>query len=163
MPSLKQIIARDRRFAAIHEAGHVIMARHLGALVASAWLEKTGHSDVLFQRQWIGHTSCHFNKPLSRRKKIMFAVAGAVAEKCWERIPFDETVDDWYEPNVMSESDWAGTGCTAGNPSSELWGVIDHVFSLFDPETGRLWPELIKEARNLIVKTRKWEGGSGSS
>jgi hypothetical protein len=150
---LKRIMARDRRLAAIHEAGHVTMARHLGALFAVAWLEKaagTADSDVRFEKLWTGHTNYYFHKTPSRRKIAMFAVAGAVAEHCWQRISFDDALDSWDEPEVMSESDWAGTGCTPGEPSSNLLRIIEHTFSLFDSETGILWPALIKEARWLM-------------
>jgi hypothetical protein len=89
----------------------------------------------------------------------MVAVAGAVAEHCWNHITFDDGRDSWYEPNVMSESDWAGTGCTPGEPSSDLLRVIEHTFSLFNPDTGILWPDLIKEARKLITEATDIFGG----
>jgi hypothetical protein len=59
----------------------------------------------------------------------------------------------------MSESDWAGTGCTPGEPSSDLLRVIEHTFSLFNPDTGILWPDLIKEARKLITEATDIFGG----
>jgi hypothetical protein len=153
----KRIMARDRRLAAIHEAGHVIMARHLD-VPAVAWLEKTptgtADSDVLFQKIWIGHTTYSFNKTLTRRKKVMLAVAGSVAEQCWQRFSFADTLDHWEDPDAMSESDWAGTGCTPGEPSSNLLRIIEDTFSLFNSGTGILWSALIREARSLITNAR---------
>ena len=150
MLSLKRIMARDRRLAAIHEAGHVTSARHLGVLVTSAWLEKNSDSDPLSEKQWTGHSAVSFGP--SRRTNTMVAVAGAAAEQCWQRQPFEG--DAWYDPDFMSASDWAITGCTPGEPSLELFEVVEDMFSLFEPRTGRLWPELIKEARSLMVRAR---------
>jgi hypothetical protein len=109
MLSLKRIIAMDRRKAAIHEAGHVVLARHLGELGAYARLERTFAPDVACEKQWAGHTEFNLNKLCSRRAKIMIAVAGAVAEYCWKRWDFEE--DSWYDPNVMSPTDWALARC----------------------------------------------------
>jgi len=158
MLPLKRTMARDRRRAAIHEAGHVTMARHLGARVAFARLEKTfagtPEHNLPEHNLWIGHTRFYFDKILSGRKKAMIAVAGTVSEHCWERCSFEYVFDIWDDPDVMSPSDWAGTGCTPGELPPRLLGIIEHTFSLFNPETGILWPELIKEARRLIIKDR---------
>src|SRR5262245_12197464 len=127
MPSLKRIVARDRRLAAIHEAGHVTLARHLDAQVACAWLENNYRSDPLSEKQWIGHCHFKFDKSPSRKTKTlvaMVAVAGAVAEQCWQREPFFFP-EAWYDPHIMSESDWDCTTCTPGNPSLELFRIIE--------------------------------------
>jgi hypothetical protein len=39
----KRIAARDRRTAAVHEARHIIVARHCGCQIASAWIVPTDH------------------------------------------------------------------------------------------------------------------------
>jgi WD domain, G-beta repeat len=103
--------------------------------------------------------SSSLNAPaVTRRKKVMFAVAGSVAEHCWQRFSFADTLDHWGEPDAMSESDWAGAGCTPGEPSSNLLRIIEHTFSLFNPGTGILWPALIRETRSLITKLGASEG-----
>jgi hypothetical protein len=51
----KRIFIRDRRMAAIHEAGHVIMGRHIGLAVTTAWLENT-MSLGADEKLWTGHT-----------------------------------------------------------------------------------------------------------
>jgi hypothetical protein len=135
------------------------MAHHVGLTDVFAWLEEIqdpGNHDKL----WIGHTKylspSILKKKISHRKITMFAVAGAVAECCWQHETFDETLDFdmWYEPEVMSESDWASCDCEPGNPSSQLLNIIKKVFSLFDREAGELWPSVVIEARRLIVNSR---------
>jgi len=82
----------------------------------------------------------------------MFAVAGAVAECCWDREEFDDVM--WLDPDAMSESDWAGCGCEPGEPSSKILNIIEDVFSLFNREAGELWPAVAIEARSLIKNSR---------
>lgn len=74
----KRIAARDRRLAAIHEAGHILMARHLGAWFAFGHLTKNEpeglDGGILDQKLWIGQTTYYFHKPASRAKLRL----------CWE-------------------------------------------------------------------------------
>jgi len=151
----KRLSARDRRHAAIHEAGHVTMARHVGLNAVSAWLEEIrdpGKHDKL----WIGHTEylppSFLNKKISRKKIVMYAVAGAVAECCWNREAFDEDV--WSDPDAMSASDWISCGCEPSVPSPKILNIIEDVFSLFSREAGELWPAVAIEARSLIRNSR---------
>jgi hypothetical protein len=77
-----RIAARDRRMVAIHEAGHVTVARHVGWVGVSAWLEKTPDPGIC-EKLWIGHTRylspSIINKKIYNKNIDMFAVAGAVA------------------------------------------------------------------------------------
>jgi hypothetical protein len=154
--SLRRIEARDRRMAAIHEAGHVTMARNVGLDILAAWLEKTPDPGV-YDKLWIGHTRPYLKKKMSREKLAMFAVAGAVAECCWHRDSFDEMLDNdaWYDAAAMSDSDWACCRCEPGNPTPRLLKIIKTVFSLFDRQAGKLWPDLLVEARRLIEHSRE--------
>ena len=155
MLSRKRISARDRRLAAVHEAGHVIMARHVGMAATSAWLEELPGSG-LYEKLWVGHTrymSPTNLKTISQKTLAMFAVAGAVAECCWKRDSFDE--DTWYDFDSMSATDWAGCGCEPGDPTDQTLDTIKVVFSLFDREVGKLWPTLSFEARRLILDSRE--------
>src|ERR1019366_2958565 len=152
----------ERRRAAIHEAGHVVMARHIGLTNVSAWLEEMPDSaDDIYEKLWIGHTtylkSGIIGKKLSDKKLAMFAVAGAVSECCWQRNSYDETLDydTWYDADTMSESDWGGCRCEPGDPSPQLLSTIEAVFLLFDRETGKLWPALLSESLRLIVTSRR--------
>jgi hypothetical protein len=157
--NLRRLEARDRRMAAIHEAGHLTMARHVGLQAASASLERIPDASisVLESKFWIGKTrylpSEIIGRKLSDRKRVMFAVAGAVAERCWIAEGFDE--DLWYDPDSMSASDWAGSGCQPGDPTPKLFKAIQATFSLFDRQTGRLWPDVRQEARRLIEGSRR--------
>jgi len=160
----RRLEARDRRLAAIHEAGHVTMGRHIGLSRISAWLEKTPNPEP-WDKVWIGHTRFlegrlsktvrpRLSKGFFQREYAMFAVAGAVAERCWQHCDFEDALELWDDPDSMSESDWAECCCQPGYPTRELINVINEVFSLFDRKTGKLWPALLAEARELIVDSR---------
>jgi len=157
--SRKRLSAWDRRLAAIHEAGHVTMARYVGLIVTSAWLEETREGGI-YEKFWIGHTSYMLpfisKKRISRKKMSMFAVAGTVAERCWHREAFD--YDLWFDAYAMSDSDWAGCDCEPGDPPPQLLEIIKTVFSLFDREAGELWPAVVIEARSLIKDSRDAAG-----
>ena len=75
----------------------------------------------------------------------MIAVAGAIAEACWQDRMIWDVADewDWYDPDVMSESDLRSAGCPVGEPSQALFTAIDKVGELLRPDDGRLWLELI--------------------
>jgi hypothetical protein len=151
-----RIEARDRRLAAVHEAGHVAMAKHIGLSAPSAQLRRVPNADFLLEKRWVGSTSYlppHLlGKDLSELEWIMLAVSGAVAEFCWERREFDEW--DWCDPDTMSASDWALSGCKPGVPTERFMEVTEKVFGLIDRDTGVLWPPLLKEARRLVEESR---------
>jgi hypothetical protein len=151
----KRLSARDRRLAAVHEAGHFTMGHHVGLHAISAWLEEI-RLPKDYDKLWIGHTRYLLpptsKRKLSHRKIVMFAVSGAIAECCWRREAFDE--DMWFDPDAMSASDWAGCGCEPGEPSSKILNIIEYVFSLIDRESGELWPAVAIQARLLIDNSR---------
>ena len=159
---LKQtrIVARDRRMAAIHEAGHVTIGRHIGLIGISARLEKVQKPDVLFDKAWIGQTQyidpSLLHRTIPSKRMAMFAVAGAVAECCWRGNSFHDL--NWDDPDAMSASDWAGCGCEPGNPTRQFFRTIEVASFLLDRETGALWPTLLSEARRLIVESRETRG-----
>jgi len=49
----RRTLARDRRPAAIHEAGHVVVARQLGIEISSAWIAPND-GGLPDERTWIG-------------------------------------------------------------------------------------------------------------
>jgi hypothetical protein len=51
--SPRRISARDRRRAAVHEAGHLVMARHLGIVNLGAEIHKIQPRDI-YEKEWIG-------------------------------------------------------------------------------------------------------------
>lgn len=157
--------AIDRRMAAIHEAGHVVIARHLGIVAPSASIFPTGTRNE-WEKQWVGKASFYRYviigkrkqrvEPAPERAQQMLGVAGAVAEFCWqgESARDIEETECWHDPDVMSGTDWEGTGCAPGEPTRQLFRAIDRVFSLFDRETGKLFPHVTREARRLIEESR---------
>jgi hypothetical protein len=92
-----------------------------GALLAKTEDGGDSMSDIgLDIRMSITSNSEPKNAPLA-----MFAVAGAVAEICWQHVAFDESLDDdiWYVENAMSRSGWAGCDCSAGRPTRQLYPI----------------------------------------
>ena len=142
----------DRRQAAVHEAGHIVVGKLLG--LGST----TGYIFLNFapepgEKLWLG--KCHYDARkllrLSRLKRRMFAVAGAVAETWWGGEVPDP--DFWFEPEMMSPSDWAGTGCEPGFPDNSCCKAIRAAADLLSPD-GQGWRDLCLTARALLVNSR---------
>jgi hypothetical protein len=87
-----------------------------------------------------------------RHSWIMIKVAGAVAEECWDGKTFETSKMEWA--NMMSESDCQGV-CLFENPDQPAIEAAKEVFGLLKKRDGPLWPQLVEEARKLIVKSRR--------
>jgi hypothetical protein len=157
-----RLIAYDRRMAAIHESGHLVIGQMLG-FPGRAHIQRYNEPG---EKTWIGSTTTlpritirrgetRVRAP-SKTQKQMIAVAGAIAEECWlSSISGELEIDiDWWDPDAMSETDWSLSGCPIGEPSNRLFTAADKVAALLRPDGGRLWPTLILSARNLIVASR---------
>lgn len=145
--------AADRRYAAVHEAGHVVVARYLGLFGVQAEIRKIAPQDYT-EKEWVGSTRC-LMQGVDPSTRIMVAVAGAVAEACWRNEIFDElyiTLED--SPEQMSQSDWEMSGCSVGEVSEEFWDAAERVFELLNRDTGKLWNVLLRETRSLIERAR---------
>lgn len=148
-----RIAVMDRRNVAMHEAGHLIIGRFLDMPVTHSWIfpvRNPGPDD----RTWGGSTryclaTLQGKSAVERR---MFAVAGSVAEVCWHRDGVD--FEFWQDELAMSPTDWEMSGCVPGDVDNNLEQAIDRVGTLFDAETGRLWPELCRLAHHLITIPR---------
>ena len=144
--------ARDRRLAAVHEAGHVVIAR-MFSIKADAYIRPVlGNVDVLYESMWIGQTLYNRRDLRSRREHAMFGVAGAVAKLCWR----GEFIDDesiWYEPEMMSESDWESTGCVPGEPDENCLEAISAVAAVLERGASH-WDDLVSVARDLIISSQ---------
>jgi len=84
----------------------------------------------------------------------MVAVAGAVAEKCWDnQFESEITFDDWsfdiWDGNWMSGSDWRLSGHEPGWATPKLVRACEAVYDLLVPG-GLLWPQLLTASRALI-------------
>jgi hypothetical protein len=106
-----QISAWDRRNAAIHEAGHIVMARRLGLSDTCGVIFHLDDDAPLLDKTWGGRTALVFMTRLTSVERQMVAVAGAVAELCWRRELVD--LDYWEEPIACRTP----TGCS---PSARL-------------------------------------------
>jgi hypothetical protein len=143
------------------------VARHLGILGIGAEIRKIQSRDFTgyewggsfnFLEQEVllvaGSPATVKSRRAPKYKLRLMAVAGAVAEACWRGESFDDMYDDWYEPSVMSETDWDHAGCAPGEPSKQLWDAVEQVFRLLNRSDGKLWKNLVREARHLIACCR---------
>jgi len=149
-----RISAFDRRKAAIHEAGHVVVADHLNrnnfVQSASARIFRNPTSDPRSEKTWLGQArhSPDFLSPFELR---MVACAGAAAEFIWSGS--DPEPDDWWDPESMSPSDWRLAECQPGEPDELCCEAIEELAKLLARD-GRLWREVTHEARYLIEDER---------
>jgi hypothetical protein len=146
----KRILARERRSAAIHEAGHVVIARTLGFELLSAWIVPHDGEEP-DDRTWIGRVQIGRPHEASEYDRRMLGVAGAVAEHLWH----GGWIEDYSPDEGMSESDWhlAGWSDPDDEPDDVFLDAIEDVGRLFTRDgAGR--QELIAEARRLIVASR---------
>ncbi|WP_426437794.1 hypothetical protein [Bradyrhizobium genosp. P] len=161
----ERTLARDRRLAAVHEAGHAAMAGHVGFRVVDVHIKPSGHSPLdLCNKSWVGRITLDQNGCSNRalaKKWRWVALAGAVAEHAWkynERVGYDEVED----PAFMSLSDWHMAGSTPAALTGELLDDLDSVCDLLGRE-GRLWPHLLLISRQLITAaSRPSDSGEAS-
>jgi hypothetical protein len=106
----KRILAHDRRQAAVHEAGHVAVARRLGLRISSAWIVLNEGEAAADELTWSG--------PRPDRKRVR---SGSTVSPHGRRcrggcgISVARRLDRRLLPRrqyVMSESDWHLAGCS---------------------------------------------------
>ncbi|EBU7498354.1 hypothetical protein DK058_26140, partial [Salmonella enterica subsp. enterica serovar Typhi] len=117
--TINRINARDRRKAAIHEAGHMVVASALG-YYPRGWIFENEHvSDPLDQKMWGGRTTIRGLVDLDDRKLI--GVAGFVAETIWDCVE-DVDLGDMlaWDQNMMSSSDWQMCGAEPGECKEDI-------------------------------------------
>jgi hypothetical protein len=144
-----RVIARDRRLAAVHEAGHVVVAARFGLHPDAAWIRRAESPPE--QRAWIGRVKFADLGLLSALERRMLGCAGAMAELLWQRE--DIHPDYWIEADRMSESDWDLADCEPGEPDDICIEAIEELECLLS-EDGPLWSDLLRQARQLIVEAR---------
>jgi hypothetical protein len=158
MMSAARIEALDRRKSAVHEAGHEVIARHVGAGCINAWIHPTetnGVADPLLERTWNGHCRVLLSTTTAESRR-MIAVAGAVAERVcgvWGDAPNAYSLIECFEwsEDTMSPADWKMAGVEPGKPDDAFMQAVEDVIDLLD---GPLKPELYATARELIVDAR---------
>lgn len=154
-----RIEARDRRTAAVHEAGHLVMARHFHVvsdedaadLFSRARIWRSATMDSLSEKTWIGQCRGLGLRSLSQTQRRMFGIAGYVAETMWRDEWFDDDMDMTLSGyDCLSDTDKRACG-PLGEP---LERAARRVGKLFDRDTGKLWPDVLRVARQLIVASR---------
>ena len=153
--NLRRIDARDRRLAAIHEAGHHVIARYHGMDEVESWIERVGDPTV-YNNAWVGRTRWLRPSDESSRRDAMIALAGMVAENQWRGINDPDRIGDIYDllddPDCMSETDWCTAGMDHGARLTET--QMQDIESVIDLLSGPLWSKLLRQARRLITESR---------
>jgi hypothetical protein len=144
----KRIAARDRRSAAVHEAGHLVVARQYGLKIHSAWIVPNETKDPRQERTWDGQVQITTTSAPEIVRR-MVGVAGAVAEHLWR----GRWIEDYSPEGNMSESDWHLAGCNPDEPDDAFMHAVEEVGQLFERD-GLGWQELIAESRRLIIAGR---------
>lgn len=146
-----RIKAYDRRAAAIHEAGHALMAVHLG-YVADAWVYPNDSGNPLESKTWVGHVCLH-GGPNNRSHSRLIALAGMAAETIWKNGHHEDYAHSYgwedylLDGDAMSFSDWRLADCSPGYPDDDLHEVTAEVGALFMSD---LWPTLTDMSRILM-------------
>jgi len=102
-------------------------------------------------------------KRLSAYKQMMIAVAGHVAECCWERSTCaaeqdwpESFLDNLWDPDGMSATDWEMALHEPGCPTKKLARACEAVERLLSSKD-ILWADLVGASRRLIVEARNPE------
>jgi hypothetical protein len=152
VPIGARILARDRRTAAVHEAGHLVIARMLRIRFSSAWIMPVDDASPPEESSWTGRVQLiRIPKRLGKFRRRMLGVAGRVAELSWRHERVDH--DLWSWPEMMSESDWHIAECAPGEPDRACCLAILRVADLLKRD-GQLWSSLVETSRVLIVESR---------
>jgi hypothetical protein len=153
---VRRIQARGRRMAAIHEAGHVIVAREHGA-EAYAYIVRRVDGDPRTDKVWAGQ--CRFRcSATGRHGQRLISLAGFAAEMVWRGLDaegFDIMMSD---PVAMSATDWQRAGVsdlTALSDVDDLARAYDDVLQILHDN----WPDVLVQARALIEDAKANDGG----
>jgi len=146
---LKRLGARDRRRAALHEAGHaLVFLRLTGASITARIYPR---SELwIGEKFWGGHVETY--RPLIGRNARLFGLPGVVGEYV-DRL--DECDDDLMRDmlEAVSSSDWAAIGATVDQARSGQVVLHDELVELVELFSN---PEFAADharwARLLIVK-----------
>jgi hypothetical protein len=148
----KRFEAQERRLTAMHEAGHLVVAWHLGIEQSTAEMWREGGS-AFGEGIWHGRFDCHTDQRLPQAQRLKIVLAGVIAENVWQ------SVDDPCEIDLttISTADWAWSGLGPGGDLSKSYALWHAVVIVTDwlRRGGLLWPHLIWEARRLIEDARE--------
>jgi hypothetical protein len=142
---LNRIRARERRLAAVREAGHIVIARRMGLEIVSAWIAPEAGT-----RTWIGQIQIKGVREVDELSRRMVGVAGSVAEHLW----LGGWIQDYSPEGLMSECDWHLAGCVRDKPDDKLMEAAGAVARVLAHGASG-WRALIAETRRLIVSSRR--------
>jgi hypothetical protein len=59
----------------------------------------------------------------------------------------------WFEPDIMSKTDWERIECAPGGPDEYCFEAIAAVTAVLEPGASQ-WNNLVRAARKLIVSSK---------
>lgn len=143
----QRIFARDRRRAAIHEAGHLVVARWAGVQIVSAWIIPNDNP-APGEKTYAGRVQIAQIGGIAPHRRRMIGVAGAVAEHLGAGLWIENFS---LEDSSVSESDWSLAGCEAGQADEAIARAIYSVGRMLRLD-GPVWPQVLREGRRLVVE-----------
>jgi hypothetical protein len=142
-------LACERRCAAVHEAGHIVVANHFGASAAYGFIAPRTNA-APDERTWGGRATYYGIDRLPREALHAIAVAGVVAEAAWSLGGWVDIGD--VDLTDMSETDRDLADCD----DDALFDAVIVVANLLE-RGGNGWQALIVEARRLMIEARNRE------
>jgi hypothetical protein len=142
--------ARDRRIAAIHEAGHTVVAWRESVVVEPRIWPRPADEDSAGKMLWLGEIEYAPRVPTPRNMpRARIGVAGVCAEERWlSDHPDGGRIDITSPLNRMSADDWLTAVCPSHQADWRVWRAITQVRALFrQPE---VWGDVLAVARDLI-------------
>ena len=179
----KRYFARERRHAAIHEAGHILMAWHLGYFGDARIFINEDHREFdegemanSSDRTWCGKMSYERKLLSDPEDRFMVGVAGVLAEHFWR----NKTEDRGYDPvetlswddNIheafmeMSSTDrrtaglkdfYNGFYTSSTKEEQEEWQETENEILETASLIHDLWPNIKKMSRILIDEWKNKE------
>jgi hypothetical protein len=156
----RRIDAWFRRKAALHAAGHHVIAEHFGLrpVARMSRNEAVDYDNMLTSDERPSRAPVSIRSrdlaALSDRERFMYAAAGYVAEQAWDihhgRDEFFNHPGDWDLTDDFPADDWQLAGVEPGEQTEEFCEAVGAVEDLLTPRTGPLWGALCRATCALL-------------
>jgi hypothetical protein len=153
---VRRFRARDRHILAIHEAGHFVVARHVGVRSpgAAIWESGLGRCSL----EGATHIPPADLERLTDDQVVMIAVAGGVAEMWWANrfAPAIAGAKEFLVGSVasMSIGDWQFAPASPVAPHPQIVRAASAVGDLMRPDSGEAWADVVSVAVVLRIHGR---------
>jgi len=150
------IVAEDRRDAAVYQAARIVAGRHYGAIIGSGRIWRI--SEPRIERScWAGGVTIT-KPPPTAHGRLCLATAGITAQFAWNLEPWNFAWDviEWLsDPENDTDADWELAGVEPGKPTEAMAEAALDVQDLLWRPGGKLWSAVNREARRIIIASRR--------